>query len=465
MIKPQLDKISQSAGVYLYQKNQEIIYVGKAKNLKKRISQYFQKRITDPKTKALVAEIEQIKTIKTDSELDALFLESELIKRYKPKYNILLRDDKSQIYIKISNDDLPIISYTRAPLDDGADYFGPFYNAYPIKQAMRYLRWIFPYFIKQTYSRLDAHIGLEPKITTAIDRQHYLHDIKKIKLYIKGEKQQLINQLEKQMLLSAQNQQFELANQYKKQLLALKSLQNKVRLRDNIVYDDDSLLKLQHLFKMKDPPLRIEGYDISHMSGTNVVASMVVFENGVSKRSEYRKFKTKIDQNNDFANMQEILKRRAQKTWQKPDLILIDGGKGQLGAAIDGLSDTDLNDVPIFGLAKRLETIVIHQKSNIKLSFQDEFFEINLGLNDPVTKLLQRIRDEAHRFAVGYHSILKTKQQTISQLDNIKGIGPKTRQKLQRKYGNITKLKKINLAELAQLIGESKAKIIKQALK
>lgn len=475
-----LKHLPKSPGVYLH-KNQagEIIYVGKAKVLKNRVKQYFQKNLPDPKTAALVKEITDLDWLETDSELDALFLESELIKRYKPQFNILLRDDKSATYIKISGDRLPFISYTRQPFDDGGEYFGPFFSAQPIKQAMRYLRWIFPYLTKpleaKSNSRLDWHIGLNPPLTTETDRHKYLADLQQIRRFIQGQKRQIITELEQQMQQAARVQQFEQAAKLRNQIQALQSLQRKVRIieADQNLSHDQALNDLRQLLGLETLPARIEGYDISHHSGTNVVASMVVFVNGLAKRTEYRKFKTKIDHNNDFYNMHETIKRRFNQTWPRPDVMLIDGGKGQLQAAI---SATD-GSLPMFGLAEKQELIVIHkQLSNIKLSavkvaelkglvFEEgEFYVIKLPHATAVIKLLQRIRDEAHRFAVGYHTKLKVEAQTVSALDQIKGIGPVTRHKLLVKYKSLTGIKRAGFESVKAQIGETKAKLIWRAL-
>lgn len=475
--------IPTKPGVYLYYNQKEVIYVGKAKNLKKRTSQYFQSHHRDLKTAALVKDIAKIEFITTDNELDALFLESELIKRYQPRYNILLRDDKSTTYLKISNDDLPKISFTRNPKDDGADYYGPFYNIYPVKQAMRYLRWIFPYltdnYNNKNRSLLNSHLGLEPKLKTDDDRQKYLADIKKIKLYIRGKRKQIIVNLEKQMNDLANAQEFEQAAVIRNKINQLNSLQNKVTIGQMTSFQNDkSLVELGKLFNLSDPPRRIEGYDISHMSGTNAVASMVVFTNGLADRSNYRRFKIKIDQNDDFYNLNETLSRRSKKKWPLPDLILIDGGKGQLSSAIKALKRTQLGVVPIFGLAKKEELIIVSkEESNIELNQsiieskrgdvleEGDFYLINLDNSESIIKLIQRIRDEAHRFAVSYHTKLKRNNQISSQLDQIKGIGPKTKQKLLKKYRNISNIKKADQRQIAKIIGFKKAKIIKQNLK
>jgi len=218
------------------------------------------------------------------------------------------------------------------------------------------------------------------------------------------------------------------------------------------------------------------------MQGSDVVASMVVFTNGVSDKGEYRKFKTKINQNNDFYNMNETLKRRLAdkhiKDWGKPDLVLIDGGKGQLDAAIKARNELGQTDIPFIGLAKREEQIVIQKgKSNVTLNESElhrlggfateseDFILLNVPHNTNLIKLLQRIRDESHRFAVTYHSVLKTKRQTASLLDDIPTIGPATRKKLIKTFGSMRGVMQARDFELEKVLGEKKAVILKQYLR
>jgi excinuclease ABC subunit C len=210
------------------------------------------------------------------------------------------------------------------------------------------------------------------------------------------------------------------------------------------------------------------------MGVTNVVASMVVFKNGVSDRGEYRKFKTRIEQNNDFFNMKETLQRRISeknlKSWGKPDLVLIDGGKGQLDAALQARDESGLVDIPFIGLAKRDEQIVLRREtviSKVKLAemggnveLSDGYILINLPKSSAIIKLLQRIRDESHRFAVSYHTVLKRAKQTSSSLDQIPGIGPKTKSKLIRKFGSIKALKNVQEPDIVALIGSAKTQLV-----
>ncbi len=484
-----IKQLPRQAGVYLYYNlDGEVIYVGKARVLSKRVRQYFQDKNQDPKTAALVKDIDDLSWIETETELDALLLESELIKRYQPKYNILLRDDKSQIFIKItSHKPIPDITTTRNPVDDGSEYFGPYYAATPIRQALRYLRRVFPFFtttfnINKRRS-LDKDIGLEPKVDSEQEIAKYLQDLQKIKLYLRGERRVLVDDLKKQMQVAASQMNFEQAALLRNQINNLQGLANKIYLRDSDFETnyDPSLIELAKIFGLLQAPRRIEGFDISHMSGVNVVASMVVFINGVSDRVKYRRFKIKIDKNDDFRNMEEVVARRLKPEtiakWGKPDLILIDGGKGQLNAALAEVSKANLKFKPaVIALAEQEEEIIVDlQRSNVGLNIRaieeiggslltndHQLAVIRLPKAAHSLKLLQRIRNESHRFAVSYHSLLRKKQQTSSIFDEISGIGEKTKLKLLRQFKTASRIFQASEAELAAVIGPAKAKIIYQ---
>lgn len=485
VLKDKLKQLPPSPGVYFHKnQNGEIIYIGKAAILKNRVRQYFQnnKSRFDAKTLALVEEIYDTDWIQTDSELDALFFEAEMVKRYMPRYNILLRDDKSLVYIRIDiKSQWPTVTFTRNPLDDNAEYYGPFYNGFAVKKALRYLRKVFPYYTiapKQNGKLgLDDHLGLSPvKMTSA----QYKNNLRKIISYINGGRKKIVSGLEKEMLDYAKRHNFEQAAVIRNQLRYLAELQNKIYFGDKEFLDiskDQALTDIKELLGMPNIPSRIEGYDISHMSGTNVVASMVVFKNGVSSRSDYRKFKIRVDKNNDFLNMQEVITRRFSekniKQWGLPDLILIDGGKGQLGSVNEILSGSLVGNnkkINIIGLAKKQEQLIIgrnqkYDSEKVKkmggLIIQtDDFSQINLPDSSHVVKLLQRIRDESHRFAVSYHTVIKRSKQTASVLDDIPGIGSKTKSKLIRKFGSINAIKKASQSQIADVVGMAKARVI-----
>ncbi len=492
VLKTKLSELPTQPGVYFHKdKKGDIIYVGKAAVLRNRVRQYFQKsRGRDPKTEALVAEITDIDWMVVDSELEALFLEAELIRRYMPRYNILLRDDKALSYIRIDYDsDYPTVTTTRRPLDDGARYFGPYFSTQAVRQSLKLLRKAFPFATKrmvgQKRATLHYHLGLDPGLEEGkTSLEDYRANLRKLIAIIEGRRKTITKEIEADMRRAAKAQDFEQATKLRNQLFALRSLNKQVIFSDKEFLDiskDHALNELVNLLSIDKFPQRIEGYDISHMQGTDVVASMVVFTNGVSNKAEYRKFKTKLDHNNDFYNMNETLKRRLseknRKAWGLPSLVLIDGGKGQLDAATAARDEQGCSQIPFIGLAKREEQIVIQKdKSNVSLnqeflhslggffSESDDFILVNLPHSTNLVKLLQRIRDESHRFAVSYHSVLKVKRVAASLLDDIPSIGPATRKKLLKTFGSVRGITNASEAELAETVGAKKAKLIKQHL-
>lgn len=485
-IQTKLKELPTQPGVYFHKDTAgDIIYVGKAANLRNRVRQYFQKsRLRDPKTDALISEIVDLDWMVVESELEALFLEAEMVRRYMPRYNILLRDDKSMVYIRIDYDsDYPTVTTTRRPLDDKARYFGPYLSVGSVRQALKLLRRIFPFATKHTPNQkratLHYHLGLDPGLEEGkTTLEEYRANLRKLMAVIEGRRKSIERELEKEMKSHAKKAEFEAAAKARNQLYALRRLNQQIVFSDKEFLDiskDQALSELAELLDMEKIPRRIEGYDISHMSGTDVVASMVVFTNGVSNKGEYRKFKTAKNQNNDFDNMRETIRRRfalnkgftsqkgkilsnSKNAWklQMPDMVLIDGGKGQVAAALQAMVERDIA-VPVVGLAKRLETIIVPRGDK-------EFEEINLPHSSHLVKLLQRIRDESHRFAVSYHSILKAKRQTVSALDDIPGIGPATRKKLLKTFGSLRAITQASPQDLEKAIGPKKATSLIQHL-
>ena len=511
LLEAKLKTLPRNPGVYFHKSaSGEIIYVGKAAVLKNRVRQYFQStRDMDIKTRALVAEINDTDWVETESEIDALFLESEMVKRYMPRYNILLRDDKSQTFIRIDmKNKWPHVEFTRNPADDGADYFGPYYNGFAVKKAMRYLRKTFPYYTKVPSSDrpdLDVHLGLSPQPGTTSDE--YKTVLRNLVRYLKGERVSLVRELERDMKAAAGVQDFEKAAAIRNKLLNLRELQRRIMFGDKEflnISKDRALGDLRELLGLTKSLARIEGYDISHMSGTNVVASMVVFTNGVSDRVNYRKFKTRIEHNDDVYNMHETIARRFSekniKAWGMPDLLLIDGGKGQLDGALRALEGRGVK-VPAISIAKREEEVVIHKTRSgvgmdkiidlmqnpipgVSVMNSGEYYIVNLHAGQinasphsknlrggsthttysDVTKLFQRIRDESHRFAVSYHTVLKRAKQTASNLEEIPGIGPATRKKLIRTFGSLRGVQAATPEQLVAAVGKIKAQVLSQYL-
>ena len=419
-LKAKLKTLPSAPGVYFH-KNQkgEVIYVGKAAVLKNRVRQYFQNTEKDPKTEALVAEIFDTDWIVVETEMDALFLESEMIKRYMPQWNILLRDDKTVSYVRIDmNNPVPFVSTTRNPLDDGATYVGPFYAKNTILKALRILRKIFPFYDKPYDGRktLNSDLGLTPGIEIGkTTPKEYKKSLRFLIRYLNGDREKLILDLEKQMKSAAALGDFEEAAKLRDEYFGLKGLKRKIVFSDKEFLDlssDQALLELKQLLGLKEPPRRIEGYDISHISGTNTVASMVVFQNGVSDRTAYRKFKIRSSKNDDTASMYEVIFRRLKhKEWAFPDLIILDGAIPQLGAVINLLESVH---IPVIGRNKSgdhtrnadVNVIIPVQNTDGSYEYRSRFYSNESHL----AKLIARIDEESHRFAITYHRQLRSKQ-------------------------------------------------------
>lgn len=487
-LKKKLRQLPQAPGVYFHKdKTGEIIYIGKAANLRNRVRQYFQKsRYRDPKTDVLVNEITDFEWRELETEADALFLEAELVRRHQPRFNILLRDDKSLLFVRIDyKSDYPTLSTVRRPLDDGAEYFGPYMNGLALKKALRYLRRAFPYAssrpVAQRRVSLHYHLGLDPGLEEGrTSLSEYRSNLRKLMQYLRGERLTLVNQIERDMKKAARIKDFEAAASLRNQLFSLQELSRQILFSDKELADanrDHALAGLAKLLNLREPPRRIEGFDISHQQGSDTVASMVVFSNGVPDKTAYRKFKMRLPGNDDFAHMNEVIRRRLRddniKKWGLGELMLIDGGKGQLSAALKARDELGLHKIPMIGLAKHREEIIVHRnfslpnadmvktlkqatKAGAYISDEPEFISITLPMSSSVVKLLQRIRDESHRFAISYHSTLKRGRQTSSILDDIPGIGVATRKKLIRHFGSLKAIIDTQPEELQRVLGQKR---------
>lgn len=418
-LKEKLKTLPSAPGVYFHKNQQgEVIYVGKAAVLKNRVRQYFQNTEKDPKTAALVAEIADTDWIVVETEMDALFLESEMIKRYMPQWNILLRDDKTVSYIRINmKDEIPYVSTTRNPLDDGATYIGPFYAKNTILKALRILRKIFPFYEKPYDGKktLNTDLSLTPGIEIGkITPKEYKKNLHNLIRYLNGDRKKLILDLEKQMKSAAALHDFEEAAKLRDEYFGLKGLKRKIIFSDKEFLDlssDKALLELKQLLNLQDPPRRIEGYDISHISGTNTVASMVVFQNGASDRTAYRKFKIRSSKNDDTASMHEVIFRRLKhQEWPFPDLIILDGASPQLNAVLGLLSAAN---IPVIGRNKsgdHTRNADVNLIIPIKQPDGQYLFQSKVYSNDShLAKLITRIDEESHRFAITYHRQLRSK--------------------------------------------------------
>ncbi len=478
-LQAKLKELPTAPGVYFFRDAKgKIIYIGKASMLKRRVSSYFQKNHQDHKTTLLVQNIANVEWIEVASEIEALFLEAEFIKRHKPLYNIDLRDDKNFIYIKVTvNENYPAVYMVRRPSDDKARYFGPFVQGFAVKQALRYLRRIFPYYVrseKKISSKLEYQIGVVPH--PDLTQAEYRRQITRLMYVLEGKTSQLIAQLERDMRKLAKAQKFEQAAELRQQYLALKALATKMVFGREETFDltlDQALNGLGERLGLPAAPRRIECYDISNFAGGDSVSSMIVFTDGVPNQKEYRHFKMRSQGPNDFAMMRETLTRRfggRHDSWAKPDLIIIDGGKGQLSSALQAMGELGVK-IPTVGLAKRYETIVqlVQDGSGNKLQpderIEGEFKMISLDHGAATLQLVQRIRDEAHRFAVSYHTKVRNKRTKTSLLDTVPGVGPTTRKKLVRAFGSVAGVAAASPAELTAVVGPKLAQVLIEQLK
>ena len=411
-LKKTIANLPQTPGIYqFYDKDKKLLYVGKSVSIKHRVNSYFTSKNLGPKTTLLVKNIKDIKYIKVFSEFEALLLEAELIRTHKPFFNIEAKDDKSPIYIKISNGLIPLLSTTRKEkTKKGIFLKGPFPSAKTTKAILKQLRKIFPYCQHKNPKTpcLFVHLGLCPyPYGTAKAKEKYTKDIVKIKTLLSGKSKVLIRELKAEMQCAARELRFEDAQLVKKQMLNLQYLTTTYTtprefMERPTLVDDLTMARLKDIKKelgLKKLPRRIECYDISNFQGTNATGSMVVFINGQSDKGQYRRFKIKFtNKPNDYEMIREVIARRLKNDWPEADLMIIDGGIGQLNSAI-GMITKYKKKIPIVSLAKRLEEIYI----------PDTKVPISLPAQSPARQLVQALRDEAHRFAIGYHKLLRAK--------------------------------------------------------
>lgn len=594
-LETNLKNLPSSPGVYQFlNRNGKVIYVGKAKNLKNRVRSYFQENPGSAKTVALVSKIEDFQLVVTDSELEALILENNLIKQLKPRYNVNLKDDKSFPFIKVTNELYPRIYPTRTVLNDGSKYFGPYTDVRSMKASLGMINKIFKIrsckldltaeniVAKKFKVCLDYHIKkCDGPCENLISAQAYNQMVDEVIKLLKGRTEDLIKELKSRMQISVENLEFEKAAELRDKLEQISSISSKQKIVSDDLEDRDiisiafegkdstcavfnirdgkligkkqlklsiedgeeieeiyssaikyyyselteipkeivlevkpndeevllewlksrsgrkikiivpqrgdlkSLIKmckenavlqlkeiqlqkmknlgnvsysvsaLQRDLRLKILPRKIECFDISNLQGTDTVASMVVFEDGKPKKSLYRKFiiKTVVGPD-DFSSMREVIERRYSRLLEEhqplPDLIMVDGGKGQLSSAVEILDLLGFKDYNIIGLAKRLEEVFLPEKSDPEL-----IPKTSSGL-----KLLQQVRDEAHRFAITFHRERRSKRIIKSELTDIKGIGAQTAKLLLEKFGSLDSIKKAGENELKEIVGNKKTMIL-----
>ncbi len=595
-LENKLKNLPAEPGVYLYKNDKgKIIYIGKAKNLRNRVRSYFHSSVDSPKTQIMVSKVADLEMIITNSEMEALILENNLIKQYKPRYNVNLKDDKSFPYIRITNEPYPQIFSTRTVVKDGSRYFGPYTDVKSMKNSLRMINklfkirsckyWIDDEVIKQKKIKvcLDYHIKkCDGPCEGLISEKDYNAMVNQVVKLLRGKTDELINELKSEMDEASANLEFEKAadirdkinqlevyssrqkvvltsgddkdilsaaiegkdvaatilnirngrlvgkrqlnltseksddlgeiynavikfyyNEYvdipkeivleiepndkdaliewlsekgnrklsfvipqrqseaksllqmckQNAILQLKEIQlQRIKKEGNIPY---VLSALQRDLRLKNLPRKIECFDISNLQGTDTVASMVVFVDGKPKKSLYRKFIIKdVEGPDDFASMREVIKRRYSKLLEEneqfPDLIIVDGGKGQLSSAIEILNELGVKDQPIIGLAKRLEEVFIPGISESQ----------SIPKTSSSLKLIQHIRDEAHRFAITFHRSRRDKRTLQTELTEIPGIGPKIAEKLLIHFDSIEAIKQAATAELVNVVGKSKAEAV-----
>jgi excinuclease ABC subunit C len=513
-IRKKLGAVPHKPGVYLHKDRfGTVIYVGKALDLRKRVSQYFQssRRLGwDLKFNALVEAIADFDIHVVRSEPEALLLESKLIKEFKPRFNISLRDDKRYLMLKVNlNDPIPNLVFTRLKKDDGARYFGPFVNSFALRNTVALARKQFNLRGCRVFTPgesdykhcLYAHLkNCTAPCVGNVTREQYLEQVNAACNFLEGQAREMQPQLEAEMKKAAAAHDFEKAADLRDLIRDLQDTWKKTEKFARVPYNlplaihpEKDLVELAQVLGLPSPPIRIEGFDISNISGTFVVASCVSFKNGRPDRANYRRFKIKgVLGQDDFASMAEVIRRRysrlkrevataappTQKTGDAdsgeaipqelqtlvdetarkvrrgqpvkagsptsmPDLILIDGGKGQLGVACAELKKLGLERIPVIGLAKEFEEIYLPEKS----------LPLRLGLDHPAVKLLQRLRDECHRVANSFNAQLRLKTISESILDDFPGIGEQRKKALLKKFGSVQRLKMATLEQLAEVPG------------
>lgn len=431
------DKVPHKPGIYIYKdKNGKVIYVGKAVDLFSRVSSYFSKSWHDIKTTKLVENIADIETVIVESEIEALILEANLIKKFMPLYNIKLTDDKDYLYIVITDEDYPQIRTARKKdLIKVKKWFGPYPSATTVKTTLKKLRRVFPWCQNPKGSRTNKtgrpcfyyHIGQCPGACVGtISKEDYNKIIKRFSKFLDGKKAELLDDLSKEMESLSNDLKFEDAAKIKRIVEGINYITAPTKITNYLVnpnfledLNQNSLQELQNALNLPELPTRIEAYDISNFQGKEATGSMVVLTNGEIDKSQYRRFKIKITgKPNDFAMHAEMMGRRLKHPeWPFPQLFLIDGGRGQVTAVqaviLNAVKDllkkrpetdsspsalNDISKIPIYGLAKREEWLYPPEGDPVKLPKK------NLGL-----RLLQKIRDESHRFAITYHKKLRSK--------------------------------------------------------
>lgn len=466
-IKEKVRRLPHKPGVYLMKDRiGQTIYVGKAKDLKKRVSTYFQASrkltIAQPKIRAMIDLIHDFETILVRSEAEALLLEGQLIKKYKPRYNTDFTDDKRFLLVRVDpREPLPRFRLTRNRTDSNSRYYGPFAHSGHLRKTLAELRRRFGILLSDAkptelgegrwrlYDDARAEIYEHPNEITADEYNERLEDACE---FLEGKAREWLTELKSEMKIAAEARRYEEAAALRDRIDALERTASRTRkFERNLLgtHNHSQVVKrLKEKLSLPRAPKHMECFDISHISGSFCVASMVAFKDGAPDRKSYRRFKIKsFVGNDDFRAMEEVVGRRYRRLADEeksfPDLVVIDGGAGQVTAALKAFLSQGLEPPELIGLAKRNETVI----------FSDGREPLNLPHHDPALRLLQHIRDEAHHFANSFNAELRSKRLKESILDDFKGLGTQRKQQLLLHFGSIEKLKKATTEQLIQLEG------------
>jgi excinuclease ABC subunit C len=467
-LKEKVRRLPDKPGVYLMKDRLgRIIYVGKAKSLKKRVSSYFQPSRSfthlNPKIRALIGLIEDFDTVEVKSEPEALLLEGKLIKQWRPRYNTDFTDDKRFLLVRVDlTEELPRFRLTRLKKEDRSRYFGPFAHSGLLRKTLAQMRRQFGILLAdatpqkmpdgtwQLYDDVRREIYRFPN---AVGVEEYRQRVLDACTFLEGKSREWLELLRVEMSTAAGKQDFEKAAELRDIVFALEKTLAKTRRFERTdptrpERDDEAVRLLGEALRMKTPPRTMECFDISHISGTFVVASVVHFADGRPDKDNYRRFQIKsFIGNDDFRAMEEVVGRRYRRLAEEgrpfPDLIVIDGGRGQIGAALKAFVALELTPPTLIGLAKKNETII----------FPDERAPLNLPLDHPGLNLLQRLRDEAHRFANTYNATLRSKKIRESVLEDFEGLGPVRRAALLTHFGSIERLRAATIEEIREVDG------------
>ena len=493
-VREKITLLPHDPGVYRYlDAAGTVIYVGKAKDLKRRVSQYFRPPgQLDRKTRALVEHIADLRYTVVETEEDALLLENNLIKQLQPRYNILLKDDKTYPWICIRKEPFPRVMLTRRYIQDGSLYYGPYASVQHARRLLDLMGTLWklricahplsPDQIAAGKVRCCLNYHLEKcagPCEGLFSEAEYDAQIVEIKALLSGRTRQLVSDCRSKMMAAAAELRFEDAQEWKERLALLEAHHEREKVVGHGILDMETykLLKektlpkrieksekvvaqLQKDLGMTVPPRHIECFDNSNIQGTNPVASCVVFRDGLPSKRDYRHFNiTTVVGANDYASMKEVVNRRYSRMMAEgedlPQLVVIDGGRGQLGFALEALMELGIADqVYVVGLAKRMEEVIV----------PGDPLPLFLDRNSSSLRVLMQIRDEAHRFGITHHRNRRSKAQTVSALRAIPGVGEKTEQKLLRHFKSLKKIKEAPLEELTAVVGPKLASLIRSTV-